>query len=555
MRLFSSLLSVILLSCVVAGCSRATPGKASTPSAAASSSSSADSSALTSVRRFRPGRPFTGDPVDLCVILTGQMYGYLQPCGCSRPQVGGLERRYELMQRFAQAGYALSAGDLGDLAPKEQARPQNRWKYESAVNMLKSMSYAAIGMGPTEMAMPLDTALGLAQNYQPPLLVAANLLDEQGLYPDMFKPWVMDDPRRVEDHVAVVARLQGMLAGPTAGVIGLWGTLPISGRPRVGYLGLVGDSIINECAEKKLELKFKKPAEALAGALKGFLAAGPEVKVLLFQGSATEASTLLKNHPKVFDVVLCRNDASDGVAPLLPIKDDSGAWIIMVGHKGRSTGVVAYRRGKPLEYRLEELVEELELPDNKTNPTREIMKEYVWGVYRNNYLKEVVKISHPHQLEADTRDAVFVGPGKCRECHPQAFAVWANSKHSHGWDDLVKLGRPIAEVPQKDMPVKLVGRQYDPDCVSCHVTGYGFKGGFEDEAKSVHLFGNTCENCHGPGSLHAGQPGNPVYRKPMKMSMEDKDKVGQMCMKCHDLDNDPHFDISKWEKIKHGREK
>jgi nitrate/TMAO reductase-like tetraheme cytochrome c subunit len=26
------------------------------------------------------------------------------------------------------------------------------------------------------------------------------------------------------------------------------------------------------------------------------------------------------------------------------------------------------------------------------------------------------------------------------------------------------------------------------------------------------------------------------------------------CRKCHDLDNDPHFDMKKWEKIKHGRE-
>jgi hypothetical protein len=121
--------------------------------------------------------------------------------------------------------------------------------------------------------------------------------------------------------------------------------------------------------------------------------------------------------------------------------------------------------------------------------------------------------------------------------------------------NLVKNGRPIAEVPQKGMPSKFIGRQYDPDCVSCHVTGFGYKGGFEDEVKTPHLFGNGCENCHGPGSLHAGQPGNAIFRKPLVLSMEDKDKVGQTCMKCHDLDNDPHFDISKWEKIKHGREK
>src|SRR5438876_9759401 len=38
-----------------------------------------------------PGlRLFNGWPKpDLALVLSGQMYGYLQPCGCSRPQLGG----------------------------------------------------------------------------------------------------------------------------------------------------------------------------------------------------------------------------------------------------------------------------------------------------------------------------------------------------------------------------------------------------------------------------------------------------------------------------------
>src|SRR5687768_6860362 len=30
---------------------------------------------------------------DAVVMLTGQTFGYLQPCGCTRPQKGGVERR------------------------------------------------------------------------------------------------------------------------------------------------------------------------------------------------------------------------------------------------------------------------------------------------------------------------------------------------------------------------------------------------------------------------------------------------------------------------------
>lgn len=542
----------LFMSCIM-GC-KDHSSKAITSSTSVASTPD-DTNVLNGVKHARPGRAFDNGPVDVCLILTGQMYGYLQPCGCSRPQVGGLERRYELMKRLTQNGYALSAGDLGDLASKEQAGAQNRWKYEIAVKSLKSMSYAGMALGPTELAMRHDTAFDLAQNYQPPVILAANLLDEQSQFPDMFKPWVIDEPRRVEDAVVLLSKLQGLVACPVPGAICALGTLPITGRPRVGYLGLVGESVIKDCAVRKFDAKFSKPQDALTTTLKTFLAAQPEVRVLLFQGTRDEASQLLKAQPKVFHVVLCRNDASDGVAPLLPIKDESGSWIIMVGHKGRSAGVLAYRRGKPLEYRLEELVEELELPDDKTNVAREIMKEYVWGVYRNNYLKDVTKVAHPNQLEEDNKDAVFVGSAKCNECHRQAHAAWAASNHSQAWTNLVKNGRPIAELPQKGSVSKFIGRQYDPDCARCHVTGFGYKGGFEDEVKTPHLFGNGCENCHGPGSLHAGQPSNPLYRKPMVLSMEDKDKIGQTCMKCHDLDNDPHFDIAKWEKIKHGREK
>src|SRR5262245_48853676 len=35
---------------------------------------------------------------DLVILLSGQTHGYLQPCGCSRPQLGGLERRYNLIE-------------------------------------------------------------------------------------------------------------------------------------------------------------------------------------------------------------------------------------------------------------------------------------------------------------------------------------------------------------------------------------------------------------------------------------------------------------------------
>src|SRR5262249_55236313 len=34
---------------------------------------------------------------DLVIVLSGQQHGYVLPCGCSDPQFGGLERRYNFL--------------------------------------------------------------------------------------------------------------------------------------------------------------------------------------------------------------------------------------------------------------------------------------------------------------------------------------------------------------------------------------------------------------------------------------------------------------------------
>src|SRR5262245_19731759 len=49
---------------------------------------------------------FYGWPKDrkpeLALVLTGQVMGYLQPCGCSAPQYGGFERRYNFVKRLQE---------------------------------------------------------------------------------------------------------------------------------------------------------------------------------------------------------------------------------------------------------------------------------------------------------------------------------------------------------------------------------------------------------------------------------------------------------------------
>src|SRR4051812_7535707 len=51
------------------------------------------------------------------LVLTNQTFGYLSPCGCSRPQKGGLERRYNFMQSLRAKGWPVIGLDGGDISP------------------------------------------------------------------------------------------------------------------------------------------------------------------------------------------------------------------------------------------------------------------------------------------------------------------------------------------------------------------------------------------------------------------------------------------------------
>jgi hypothetical protein len=84
--------------------------------------------------------------------------------------------------------------------------------------------------------------------------------------------------------------------------------------------------------------------------------------------------------------------------------------------------------------------------------------------------------------------AGYVGVAKCSECHAEERKVWDATSHAKAYATL-----------SKDF------KEFNLECVSCHVTGYGKAGG-STVAHNEPLRGVQCEECHGPGSLHAADP-------------------------------------------------
>jgi hypothetical protein len=107
--------------------------------------------------RDRNGSLFEGWPTpQAVVIVTGELDGYIEPCGCTgkENQKGGLSRRRNLLRAVAAAGWPMVTVDLGGQV-KRFGR-QSEIKFQSIADGLRTMDYTAVGFGPGDLRLPAE---------------------------------------------------------------------------------------------------------------------------------------------------------------------------------------------------------------------------------------------------------------------------------------------------------------------------------------------------------------------------------------------------------------
>lgn len=517
---------------------------------------------------------------DATLVISGQTYGFLQPCGCTRPQLGGLERRAQLIHNLKSKSWPVAGVDLGDIYPQHlYVRQQGLLRYEAVMRSLHAMGYVAVGIGKTDIEAELDkllTAYAL-QTEQPPYLLAANLLGQLDGKPisrqDRFQPASLKRP--------LIDRFE------TARV----------GEVTVGIVGLIGRTLAEEIEASKVDpsITFVKNAQGKidnAAVLRetlemmSQLPQKPQLLVLLYQGSADEAGLLARDFPQ-FQVIVCRSEESE--PPQFATRVNQGrTLIVQVGHKGRYVGVVgafAQASGWHLQYQLVPLTEYYITPGTdeaayRHNPVLPLLQSYAERVRDRKLLDVVPKRPHPLQIQHPELNLSFYGSQRCQNCHAAEYRIWEQSQHSHALDTLEnKAKRPSL-------------RQHDPECVICHAVGLEYQTGFVSTTKTPALKHVGCESCHGPGSGHATNPQHgplQLLMSPWKQEASDRlpdvatmkklaalplleqrqaeqtlpaserrtvERVASLCMKCHDHDNDPYFNLYVyWPKIAHGRKR
>ena len=107
------------------------------------------------------------------------------------------------------------------------------------------------------------------------------------------------------------------------------------------------------------------------------------------------------------------------------------------------------------------------------------------------YQKEVkvVNLEALKKIKAilKTKDGNFyAGVDRCKVCHTTQYNFWKKTRHAKAYATLTK--------KQK---------QFDLDCIGCHVVGWQKPGGLYDIQKPQKLANVQCENCHQYGGLHS----------------------------------------------------
>ena len=122
----------------------------------------------------------------------------------------------------------------------------------------------------------------------------------------------------------------------------------------------------------------------------------------------------------------------------------------------------------------------------------------------------------------------FSGSDKCAVCHPQEMETWRFTDHSVAFDTLVTRGA-----------------DHDPECVRCHVVGFGEPGGYSEAKREAHLEDVGCEVCHGLGGGH-------LATKSKAATATASGDYRAVCARCHDPEHSLGFDYASFlPKVSH----
>lgn len=446
------------------------------------------------------------------LLLSGNQMGYIEPCGCTglENQKGGLTRRMTLLKDLRESrGWTVVPLDVGQISSELRSDRQQEVKLQMIASGFEKMGYAAVGLGPSDLGLSTSELAGIVANLP---FVSAN--------------------------VSVYERETGLV--PAYRVVN-------AGGMKIGVTQIVSDSAQRKILASDIQ---KEPVDAALAKVSAQLKAEKcDFNVLLAYATPEECEAIAKKHPG-FNLVVHGELHGEPEREIRQIRN-TNTFLAGVGYKGMHvTAVGIFEDPKAPNKRLlkyQRVPLDARFSDSKDG--LQLLADYQRALETIG-LKglEITPKPYPGNRE-------FVGSSACGDCHSRAYEKWLETPHAHATESIVN--------PKE----RGVPRHHDPECLSCHVTGwnpqgyYPYRTGYLDLKTSEHLLGNGCENCHGPGKAHvdaesggsASEAELKRLRETMRLPLASAKKK---CLECHDLDNSPEFQNEGafekyWEAVKH----
>lgn len=462
-----------------------------------------------------PSSATSGAP-SLRLYLMSSVAGALEPCGCVKDMQGGVDHAAAYIASQASAApnaLVLGAGPMLFMNARADAArdAQARFKADALADAYKALHLSAWAPGANDWLLGAPVLDGLAQRSGATLL-GANVKG------------------------AEVARTKLVeISGIKVGLVGVSVPL-VGGKPPNG-------------------VELADAASSTKSALAELKAAGAELDILLAAMPRGEALRLLDAQPG-FEVAVLGKPFDEGEAndpPQSPTLIGKTLVVETPNHL-QALGVVdLYVRGQSFDFadgsgleaterkleigrRLREIKARLEqggskadlasleqdqanlraelakLPDAKP-PTQgsffrfqsvevsdklgsdPAVSSHIAAYYQrvNEHNKEAFKDLAPTPAAAG--EASYVGLEACSKCHESQRKFWNQTSHAAAYATLSSQHK-----------------EFNLDCVGCHVTGYGKPGG-TTVTHVENLTAVQCEVCHGPGSKHVASPKEKAFVK------------------------------------------
>lgn len=459
----------------------------------------------------------------MVLVFTGEMDGYLEPCGCAGldNQKGGLKRRHSFLVGLEKKGWPAVAFDMGGQI--RRFGPQAEMKYRYAIKSLATLDYAAIGLGIKELQLDTNYLAYVLSNFEG----AANPV--------------------VSANVSII--------DPTLGLSSPYRVIEKAGM-KIGVTAVLGKKH-QPALQNSPDIVWTDPATALTQVLPKLKEEKCDLLTLLVHADQDEATELGKQFPQ-FDFVGTTGGAETPPNRLIslaePVAGAPPTHLVEAGKKGQYATVIGVYNDPQTPYRLQRVPLDHRFEDS--DAMQQLLVEYQDELKTLGF-SGLGLTSNKHPVDS------FVGSQACADCHTSATESFLETPHAHATKTLVELDPP---------------RQFDPECLSCHVTGWNpqeyfpYASGFTSLSETPHLTDNGCENCHGPGAAHVAAENGDVdaddaelerLRAALRLKIVENEgnKDGQvikdavvvnMCMECHDLDNSPDFDFQEyWPHVEH----